>query len=160
MTKISTLLLAASISAALAGCASTTDNTLDETTPITTPSATLTTSASVNPQVYVVASDNVITLKQIMSDPQWLGRQPTQMGWSIDGRAIVFEREKPDSDLYDVYAASIDAPASAEKVALGELHHYRFDERVVRDDGVVAFRFEDSVFVQFTDGNTVQLTRG
>ena len=160
MTKLSTLLLAASISAALAGCVSTTDDSLNETAPLTTPSATLTTSAIVNPQVNVTVSDDVITLKQIMGDPQWLGRQPTKMGWSADGQAIVYEREKPDSDLYDVYAASIEAPALSEKVALGELHHYRYDERVVRDDGVVAFRFEDSVFVQFTDGNTVQLTRG
>lgn len=62
--------------------------------------------------------------------------------------------------MSDVYIADINTPNEAVKAPLSDLHKYRFDERVVRNDGVIAFAFEDSVFIQFTNGKTVQLTRG
>ena len=101
-----------------------------------------------------------ITLKQIMADPQWIGALPTNMGWSVNSDKIVFEREREDSALSDVYIADVSSPENAVKAPLSDLHKYRFDERVVRNDGVVAYSFEDSVYVQFTNGDTVQLTRG
>ncbi|BFT30482.1 prolyl oligopeptidase family serine peptidase [Alteromonas sp. D210916BOD_24] len=101
-----------------------------------------------------------ITLKQIMADPQWIGALPTEMGWSVDDQKLVFERERQDSALNDVFIADVATPNVATKAPLSDLHKYRFDERVVRKDGVIAYTFEDSVYVQFTDGKTVQLTRG
>lgn len=158
MKKYSTLFLAASVTFALGGCASTTDNTSTTATASPVPSV----QQAVTPEVEMptAVQNGKITLKQVMADPQWIGALPTDMGWSVDGSKIVFEREKQDSALTDVYIADINTPNEAVKAPLSDLHKYRFDERVVRNDGVIAFAFEDSVFIQFTNGKTVQLTRG
>ncbi len=159
MKKYSSLLLAGSITIALGGCVSTSN------TASVSNSGNATTSS--NTQQIVVpevgASQDkasVITLKQIMADPQWIGALPTDMGWSVSGQDIVFEKEKQNSALKEVYYADIATPLKAEKAPLNALQKYRFDERVEREDGVIAYTFEDSVYVQFTNGNTVQLTRG
>ncbi|GEA06927.1 peptidase S9 [Alteromonas sp. KUL42] len=159
MKKYSTLFLAASITFALGGCASTAN---DSSTGSVAKATTQTSSQEmVVPEAAPITAQNgEITLKQIMADPQWMGALPSDMGWSVNGDKIVFEREKQDSALSDVFIADLTDPANATKAPLSELHKYRFDERVVRQDGVVAYSFEDSVYVQFTNGKTVQLTRG
>ena len=97
------MLIAASVTIALGGCVST--NTKNETTAV---SASNTIVESVTPQTNLASApaaskNGEITLKQIMSDPQWIGALPTNMGWSVDGSAIVFERERENSALSDVY---------------------------------------------------------
>ena len=157
MKKYKALLIAASVTVALGGCVSTNDKKVTNTV---TPSNNI--QSMVTPQTAEVsaASEGEITLERIMSDPQWIGALPTNMGWSVDGSAIVFEREKQNSTLTDVFAVKASTLKNEAKVPLADMHKYRFDERVVRDDGVVAYTFEDSVYVQFTNDNTVQLTRG
>ncbi|GGW95662.1 peptidase S9 [Alteromonas halophila] len=96
-----------------------------------------------------------------MADPQWLGRQPESMGWSVNGDFLVYERERQDSHLNTVYAARVSAPQDADDVALNELHRFRFDEKAVSNDGrYTAFRFEDSIYVMMANDELVQLTRG
>ncbi|WP_338517348.1 S9 family peptidase [Alteromonas gracilis] len=158
MKKYSSLLIAASVTFALAGCVS----TANESSSTASASNAAVPAQQVQPDVVMptAAQDGEITLKQIMADPQWIGALPTDMGWSVDDSKIVFEKELPDSALTEVYIADINSPQNAVKAPLADLHKYRFDERVVRNDGVVAYAFEDSVFIQFTNGKTVQLTRG
>jgi dipeptidyl aminopeptidase/acylaminoacyl peptidase len=158
MKKYSSLLIAASVTFALAGCAS----TANESSSTASASNAAMPVQQVQPDVVMptAAQDGEITLKQIMADPQWIGALPTDMGWSVDDSKIVFEKELPNSALTEVYIADINSPQNAVKAPLADLHKYRFDERVVRNDGVVAYAFEDSVFIQFTNGKTVQLTRG
>lgn len=74
-----------------------------------------------------------------------MGALPEGMGWSVNGDKIVFEKERQNSALTDVYVAELSNPANAVKAPLSDLHKYRFDERVVRNDGVIAYSFEDSV---------------
>ena len=74
MKKLSSLLLASAVAAALSGCAATSEQTPPDTShtpPASQPQKVVTPVADVNP-----AAAGQITLKQIMSDPQWLGRQP------------------------------------------------------------------------------------
>ena len=160
MKKYASLLIAASVTVALGGCAST---AIDTNTHTKSTSAQVEQS-TVMPVVALpensLTATGEITLKQIMADPQWIGALPTNMGWSVNSDKIVFEREREDSALSDVYIADVSSPENAVKAPLSDLHKYRFDERVVRNDGVVAYSFEDSVYVQFTNGDTVQLTRG
>lgn len=160
MKKYSSLLIAASVTFALGGCASTTNDTSITTTSSLLPATSI--QQSVTPDVAPSASqtNGEITLKQIMSDPQWIGALPEGMGWSVNGDKIVFEREKQNSALKDVYIADLSNPENVIKAPLSDLHKYRFKERVVRNDGVVAYSFEDSVYVQFTNGETVRIARG
>lgn len=158
MNKITTLLVAAGLTSSLSACVTTPD--ASTTNDMQTNAATV--PAVVKPDVAssAITSDK-ITLEQIMADPQWMGRQPEQPGWSIDGSAIVYERQKENSRLDDVYMASVNTPEDASIVPLAQEHLYRFDERVTSNDGTLtAFRFEDSVFVRYANGDIVQLTRG
>jgi len=160
MKKYSSLVIAASVAFALGGCASTTNDIAAKAASPSLPAATVQQTVTPDVASQSHAETGEITLKQIMSDPQWIGALPTSMGWSVDGGKIVFEREKQNSALKDVYIAELSNSARAVKAPLSDLHKYRFDERVVRDDGVIAYSFEDSVYVQFTNGETVHLARG
>ncbi|MEC8376364.1 MAG: prolyl oligopeptidase family serine peptidase, partial [Pseudomonadota bacterium] len=142
------------------GCASTASDTNTQTKSTSAQVVQSTVMPVVASPKNATAATGEITLKQIMADPQWIGALPTNMGWSVNSDKIVFERERKDSALSDVYIADVSSPENAVKAPLSDLHKYRFDERVVRNDGVVAYSFEDSVYVQFTNGDTVQLTRG
>lgn len=160
MKKYASLLIAASVTVALGGCASTVSDTNTQTKITSAQVEQSTVMPAVALPENSLKSTGEITLKQIMADPQWIGALPTNMGWSVNSDKIVFERERKDSALSDVYIADVSSPENAVKAPLSDLHKYRFDERVVRNDGVVAYSFEDSVYVQFTNGDTVQLTRG
>ncbi len=160
MKKLTTLLVAAAVSSALGACSSTPAQTGTSATanqPATSEPASILT-----PKTEASATANgQITLEQIMADPQWLGRAPQNAGFSVDGKHIVFEREKMDSALMQAYAAPLSAPSQAEEVALSAMQKYRFDEKVTDPNtGNTAYRYKDSVFVQFDNGETVQLTRG
>ena len=104
--------------------------------------------------------ETVIRLEKIMSDPSWMGRFPVSMNWSVDGKALVYELNEEGSVNRETYIAPLTAPTATQKAPLSQLHKYRFKERVERNDGVVAFLYGDSAYVQFTDGELVQLTRG
>ena len=132
MKKYSSLLIAASVTFALGGCASTTNDTSITTTSLPLPATSI--QQSVTPDVAPSTSqtNGEITLKQIMSDPQWIGALPEGMGWSVNGDKIVFEREKQNSALKDVYIADLSNPENVIKAPLSDLHKYRFKERVVR----------------------------
>ncbi len=162
MKKYSSLLIAASVTFALGGCASTAHESHSAKPAASSVSSSVSPHESVTPEsaTYSATERGEITLKQIMADPQWIGALPTDMGWSVDDQKIVFERERQDSALSDVYIADLTSPEVAKKAPLSDLHKYRFDERVERKDGVIAFTFEDSLYVQLTDGSTVQVTRG
>ena len=117
---------------------------------------------TLHPDVVELQTDNTqITLEQIMSDPQWVGRTPVRPGWSIDGEKIIYEQQEKGSHLYEVYAASVTSPKNAKAVPLSDIYQYRFNERVVSHDGdIIAFRVDNSLFVKKAGSKIVQLTRG
>ncbi len=103
---------------------------------------------------------NTITLEQIMADPDWLGRQPEQPGFSLDGKSLVYTRKQQGSPINDVYAASLNDPKNADKVSYANRHLYKYDEKVTSPDGSkIAIRAGDSIFV-YADNQVRQLTRG
>ncbi len=155
MNKITSFLLAAGLTSTLCACAATAPapSTNAQAAPVAEP---------ISPDVAASPENgDKITLNQIMADPQWLGRQPQSMGWSVDGSHLVYEREKKASQLTQVFAADIANPDQASEVALEEMHRFRFDEKAVSNDGrFTAIRFKDSVYVMMGTGELVQLTRG
>lgn len=104
---------------------------------------------------------STLTLEQIMADPDWLGRQPSEPRWAVNGAAVVFDRKQQGSVLTDTYAIDIASPATINKVALADWHHFRYDERVQDPlSGTIAYRVKDSVFVLDDKGQSRQLTKG
>lgn len=49
------------------------------------------------------------TLRQIMSDPQWIARSPDNAYWSWDGAAVLYDRARPDSRLSDLWSLDLDS---------------------------------------------------
>lgn len=151
-------IIAGSISLLLFACANTTESqapaATDSTLASPAPAAVVRTEA-VNP-----GATGEITLKQIMSDPDWLGREPTAPAWSLDGD-IVYARKREGSEVNDYYLIEADKTGNGSKIELSAQHAYRYDEKAASNDGkYTAWRFEDSVFVKLADGAVVQLTRG
>lgn len=48
-------------------------------------------------------STSTLSLEQIMADPAWLGREPLDPYWAVDSRAVYFERQRPGSELRDLF---------------------------------------------------------
>ncbi|NMH61131.1 S9 family peptidase [Alteromonas ponticola] len=115
----------------------------------------------VKPEVTPTGDESgVITLEQIMSDPDWLGRQPENPGFSLDGQSLVYSRKQQGSPIKEVFAASLTNPTQATDVPYDKRHLYKFDEKAVSAGGdTTAIRAGDSIFV-YTNNELRQLTRG
>ena len=49
----------------------------------------------------------LLTLEQIMADPDWMGRQPTSAYWADDSHAVFYEQKQLGSPLSDLWTKSI-----------------------------------------------------
>jgi len=101
-----------------------------------------------------------LTLKQIMSDPDWLGREPQNPSWSVNG-AIVYQRKQQGFPFLDTYVTDIDN-GNGSKALLSEAHLYEFDERIDDEDSTfIAWLYEGNIFVKNkSTAHVKQLTKG
>lgn len=101
-----------------------------------------------------------LTLKQIMSDPDWLGRQPESPAFAPLSDSIVYQRKREGSVVRD-YFTTQSGNGNGEMIALDKLHQFQTDEYI--DDKnmpFVGWIFEGNVFVKDRNsGNVTQLTR-
>lgn len=157
MKKMLSIVATVTLCGSLSACMTTAEHDNRPVKPVSSLPA-----VTIHPHVVEQQTDNTaITIEQIMSDPQWIGRTPVRPGWSIDGKKIVYEQPIENSNLYTVFAAPVTSPKNVKPVPLSEIYQYRFDERAVSPDGdVTVFRVDNSVFVLNGENNIVQLTRG
>ena len=88
-------------------------------------------------------------LSRIMSDPDWLGRQPEQAGWSVYSNQIVYARKQADSPLRNHFSADVSSPKQANKISDADRHLYRSDENQLSNDGQWrAWTYGESLFVK------------
>jgi len=110
----------------------------------------------------VLATTKVeLTLKQIMSDPDWLGRQPEDAYWSADSATIAYYRKQEGNPIRDLWLATPNIAGNGQKASLASIHQYEYDE-IIRDNDMdfVAWIFEGNIFVQsHTDKTIRQLTK-
>jgi len=92
---------------------------------------------------------NTITLEKIMSDPDWIGRFANNVGWSVLGDHIVFERKRVDSNVQDVFFISPEnIVINGELAPLKDIHLLQADERVVsQDQRFIAWIYADIGFI-------------
>ncbi|WP_412971102.1 prolyl oligopeptidase family serine peptidase [Glaciecola sp. MF2-115] len=102
-----------------------------------------------------------LSLKKIMSDPDWLGREPENAFWHADGSTIGYYRKQTGSPIRDLFIAQPNTSGNGEKVALSDIHRYEYDEIISdKDMDFVAWLFEGNIFVQFSNDKSVrQLTK-
>ena len=110
-----------------------------------------------------------IHLKQIMADPDWLGRAPESPYWAADSSRIYFERKREGEDLADLFAIELDGAVDLD----GNVEKIEDVERSAADSAVdigsgawsadrkqrVEVRHGDLFWRDFTSGETRQLTR-
>lgn len=119
----------------------------------------------------IKASDKIqLTLKQIMSDPDWLGREPEDAFWSADGNSIGYYRKQEGSPIRDLWLiaphhksnnSSENKAKNGQKVSLSDVHRYEYDDIISdKDMDFVAWLFEGNIFVQSANDKAVrQLTK-
>jgi hypothetical protein len=125
-------ILTAAISLSLVACVTTTadqsaENILDDNYSNKSVAAakevkTITIAKAVAPKESLLANnDLLITLEQIMSDPDWMGRSPQSWYWGDDNQTIFYKQKRAGSPLSDLYRqATLDK--EAEKVKLAQMH--------------------------------------
>jgi dipeptidyl aminopeptidase/acylaminoacyl peptidase len=117
------------------------------------------------------ADDRIqLTLKQIMSDPDWLGREPEDAFWSADGNSIGYYRKQEGTPIRELWLtephrrisnSSENNAGNGHRVSLSDIHQYEYDEIIGdKDMDFVAWLFEGNIFVQSADDRVVrQLTK-
>ncbi|WDE07167.1 S9 family peptidase [Thalassomonas viridans] len=105
-------------------------------------------------------SSDIITLKQIMADPDWIGRAPESWYWGDDNQTVYFKQKREGSPIRDLYRKSTGAKGNGEQVALADMHAAADMYAVTNNDGTLeAYEFEGNVFVKDLAGKKIrQLT--
>lgn len=104
-----------------------------------------------------------ITLEKIMSDPDWMGRSPSNAFWSPDGNSVLYSRKREGSPVRDLWRVdNLSETNNGELVDLSELHIWDTSERVFDSaKSLVAWVYRKSVFLSDAKGsNVTQLTKG
>ncbi|MEL6537582.1 MAG: DPP IV N-terminal domain-containing protein, partial [Bacteroidota bacterium] len=57
-----------------------------------------------------------LTIEKIMRDPAWMGSQPSDVRWSLDGTTILFSWNPEDEDFASTYVYSPTSGAAPEKL--------------------------------------------
>ena len=125
--------------------------------------------AAVKPVVNTIASaplksadiNQVLTLEKIMSDPDWLGRQPEQQYWGDDSQSVYYQRKRAGSIIKDTFRRELNGEGNGQKITLPDAHKVAYKNRVLNRDGTMAaWVFQSNIFVKnLKTGSLSQLTR-
>jgi len=147
-------LIAAALSVSLVACVSTENTTQISSEPLikqTTVLAPSTHLESVN------ANNKVITLEQIMADPDWFGRAPESWYWGDDSKTIFYKQKQLGNPLRDLWVKNIDSSEEAQKVSLTD-HHIASDSSAKQnsDNSLEIYSFKGNVFVKDLTSKSVK----
>lgn len=105
-----------------------------------------------------------ITIEKIMSDPDWLGRQPSNARWGLDSELVFYSRKRADSSVSDVWQYNINASSTVngDITPLSDLHLASAENAVFSSNNkVAAWTYRNSVFLKNMEtGEVRQLTKG
>lgn len=105
--------------------------------------------------------EQIPTLKQIMSDPAWVARSPSNIAWSWDGKAVLFDRDRDGSRLNDRWRVSAREGSTAAVIPDDRLPYASARGGVLNADrSERAFARSGDIFVRdMATGELDQLTR-
>jgi dipeptidyl aminopeptidase/acylaminoacyl peptidase len=121
--------------------------------------------APIDSKVDLIRGDE-ITLKLIMSDQDWLGRQPENAYWGDLSESFYFSRKRPEVAINDLYRASaieqnpatrVTPDHAARESVAGGVWRYSPESRSFTEK--VYIRKGDVYHRNLTDGHITQLTR-
>ena len=104
---------------------------------------------------------NLLTLEQIMADPDWMGRQPKTAYWGDNSATVYYQQKQHGGPLSDLWAKALDGKSEASQVKMAELHLHAYQDRVLNQaKNMAAWVFEGNIFVKnINDKSVQQLTK-
>ena len=109
----------------------------------------------------VSENTTVITLEQIMADPDWFARSPESWYWGDDSDTVFYQQKREGNPLRDLYKLSLNTNTQkVEQVKLADMHLVADkNARLNRDGSLEAYSFNGNVFVKnLTTNHLLQLT--
>ena len=113
------------------------------------------------PDVPPPSANTQISMEQIMSDPDWLGREPEQAYWADDSNSIFYTRKQQGGPLNEFWHRPLDKEGNGHQLPVPKLHEYQYQHRVLnKQRSKAAWTFEGNIFVKdLTSGALKQLSR-
>jgi dipeptidyl aminopeptidase/acylaminoacyl peptidase len=65
---------------------------------------------------------DIITLEQIMADPDWFGRSPESWYWADDSNTVYYQQKQLGNPLRDLYALDLSSSNKTTQVELSTMH--------------------------------------
>jgi len=139
-------LIAAALSVSLVACVSTENTSQISSARLVSPTTVL---APVTNGELVKNASGVITLEQIMADPDWFGRAPESWYWGDDSDTVFYEQKQLGNPLRDLFVKNLDSNKEAYKVSLTD-HHIVADNNAKRnsDNTLEIYSFKGNIFVK------------
>ncbi len=139
-------LIAAALSVSLVACVSTENTSQISSARLVSPTTVL---APVTNGELVKNASGVITLEQIMADPDWFGRAPESWYWGDDSDTVFYEQKQLGNPLRDLFVKNLDSNKEAYQVSLTD-HHIVADNNTKRnsDNTLEIYSFKGNVFVK------------
>jgi len=139
-------LIAAALSISLVACVSTENTTQISSVPLMKQTTAL--APVVNPES-VKNAGKVITLEQIMADPDWFGRAPESWYWGDDSNTIFYKQKQLGNPLRDLLVKKLDSNKEAHQVSLTDRHIVAdSDAKRNSDNSLEIYSFKGNVFVK------------
>ena len=103
---------------------------------------------------------DIITLEQVMADPDWFGRAPESWYWGDDSNTVYYQQKQLGNPLRDLYSLDLSNSNETAQVALANKHKVA-DKSALFNQARThkVYTFNGDVFVKTLATNTVkQLT--
>lgn len=106
-------------------------------------------------------NDKIIALEKIMSDPDWIGRQPESAYWADDSQSVFYSRKRAGSVVRDLWTTGISSD-NASQIDIADLHKVHYANRVLsKNQHFAAWLASNNLFVKdLQTGKIRQLTKG
>ncbi|TLU67736.1 S9 family peptidase [Thalassotalea litorea] len=104
-------------------------------------------------------NSDVITMEKIMSNPDWIGRTPTNWYWGDNSEQVLYLQKREGNPVRDLYQHAL-GEKQGQLVSLAELHKFADRNAVASPDGSKElYTFEGNVFLKDLDKSSIrQLT--
>jgi len=105
----------------------------------------------------IAENTSVITLEQIMADPDWFARSPESWYWGDDSETIFYKQKREGNPLRDLYKLSLNTNTQkTEQIKLAEMHVVADKNAILsRDGNLETYSFKGNVFVKNLNTNHV-----
>jgi len=147
-------LMAVTLSFSLAACVNTQDQSQVKANVSATPAAIL---APVTTAKIKSTESKIITLEQIMADPDWFGRAPESWYWGDDSNTVFYKQKQQGTPLRDLFVKVLDSDEDNQQVNLSK-HHIVNDKnaKLNSNSSHKIYTYMGNVFVKEIASKTVQ----